>query len=1131
MGASLYHNIPNVSDYVDWRFQKLASGGGGSGDVAGPTSSTDNAIVTFDGTTGKLIQESPATVDDSGNLTALSLILSGGGSIARATNDIVIENTTSTGEVVISVSDGSQKERLSISTTDQVIGDSAAGRLSIDQTNQDAYLYASGNDYIHIKDDSAHHMEFYVNSQLSIDIDDGSVDLYNSGTKTFATAIVTGVYLGFKIGDFSSSGATDATTEITQRLGELKIDNAYHNGYISFVGENSAGAAKSFLVLKYTGTAIYNAGVAVVTMTTNGMQMTDQTSYTKLIVDTRHFIIRGVTAGEGFRVDSRNLANTATNIMIDADPDDGVGIYHAGNLTFGTAVGGVFIGDTTLATSLSIIKTDPNIHIKNNIGSGWIYLLGINDSAAQSTMAAFDPDAGCKFYHDGVETASTFVAGGIQGSGMLMIASGYVGTQYGNYLGNARIYGWDHGSEFDVIMENDSGAATTVIHGDPEGWCGLYYQGSIAVRTQSQGISSLSTSATATSIYWEDSTDTVRFSISTDNDNVVIATNAGGHYTFKNGTENLLFLQANGPVILYYDGSQSLVTKAGGFYVFIGTGANWFEFLTDGTDGKIYNYTHGGLVTIEGETTGGAAKTMLSLDPDGGSMQSILYGMSITGSSAATYFEMIDPEDSGQYTRIGHSGDSSILDVYTSGASTANWTLTVDNGTTQNNIIVANYLGVSLYYSNASVFEVTVRGCSVKDPAGGQSFLRHNNSTNVFEIVPYNANAGFTFFVTNGSYVAETAIKGNANGSVDFYYDNLLAAKTAAEGFSIYDTSGDDPTLWFIQDDGSTVNGFIEFNTTGFEITDSILSDIMISSVSGIFSIYYLGTKTVDVTSESINLYSTDWPGVSTRAWGYLSHNGTVLRIDNQYTDGTVTISSRLGTIMTGSTASGVALYYATGNRFETKSGGVQIKGSAGNIYTISPTATETTLLSATTASHIVLSAGATAGGYNTMIDADPDGSVALYYLGGKVLSTISSGNNGIEIIDTTGRQEWMYWNGNEFLLHTLAAAATLKIILRDGAGTNKTVAQMASTGPIFYGNNVKVLDMRASTDGGIRVYNSDGLSYTEVIHDGTDSIIRNRNNSNSVRLQADNSANTPKDLFVGNGDDSSGICYAGDIT
>jgi len=47
------------------------SGGGGSGDVVGPASATDNAIARFDGTTGKLIQNSAATIDDtSGNITA-----------------------------------------------------------------------------------------------------------------------------------------------------------------------------------------------------------------------------------------------------------------------------------------------------------------------------------------------------------------------------------------------------------------------------------------------------------------------------------------------------------------------------------------------------------------------------------------------------------------------------------------------------------------------------------------------------------------------------------------------------------------------------------------------------------------------------------------------------------------------------------------------------------------------------------------------------------------------------------------------------------------------------------------------------------------------------------------------------
>ena len=46
-----------------------AGGGGGAGDVIGPSSATDNAVARFDATTGKLIQNSAATLDDSGNLT------------------------------------------------------------------------------------------------------------------------------------------------------------------------------------------------------------------------------------------------------------------------------------------------------------------------------------------------------------------------------------------------------------------------------------------------------------------------------------------------------------------------------------------------------------------------------------------------------------------------------------------------------------------------------------------------------------------------------------------------------------------------------------------------------------------------------------------------------------------------------------------------------------------------------------------------------------------------------------------------------------------------------------------------------------------------------------------------------
>ena len=52
---------------VSWA--TVATTGGGSGDVVGPASSTDNAIVRFDSTTGKLLQDSLITISDSGAIT------------------------------------------------------------------------------------------------------------------------------------------------------------------------------------------------------------------------------------------------------------------------------------------------------------------------------------------------------------------------------------------------------------------------------------------------------------------------------------------------------------------------------------------------------------------------------------------------------------------------------------------------------------------------------------------------------------------------------------------------------------------------------------------------------------------------------------------------------------------------------------------------------------------------------------------------------------------------------------------------------------------------------------------------------------------------------------------------------
>ena len=56
--------VSNVKITVDDFIAQV--GGGGSGDVVGPASATDNAIVRYNGTTGKLVQDSAVTIDDTG---------------------------------------------------------------------------------------------------------------------------------------------------------------------------------------------------------------------------------------------------------------------------------------------------------------------------------------------------------------------------------------------------------------------------------------------------------------------------------------------------------------------------------------------------------------------------------------------------------------------------------------------------------------------------------------------------------------------------------------------------------------------------------------------------------------------------------------------------------------------------------------------------------------------------------------------------------------------------------------------------------------------------------------------------------------------------------------------------------
>jgi len=93
----------NVTVSGTWPNQTVNSTASGTGDVVGPASSTDNALVRFDSTTGKLIQNSVVIVGDStGNMSGVGT-LSVGGELTYG--GVTLSNAvTGTGKMVLDTS-------------------------------------------------------------------------------------------------------------------------------------------------------------------------------------------------------------------------------------------------------------------------------------------------------------------------------------------------------------------------------------------------------------------------------------------------------------------------------------------------------------------------------------------------------------------------------------------------------------------------------------------------------------------------------------------------------------------------------------------------------------------------------------------------------------------------------------------------------------------------------------------------------------------------------------------------------------------------------------------------------------------------------------------------------------------
>jgi hypothetical protein len=303
--------------------------------------------------------------------------------------------------------------------------------------------------------------------------------------------------------------------------------------------------------------------------------------------------------------------------------------------------------------------------------------------------------------------------------------------------------------------------------------------------------------------------------------------NATGDILFKHGSEDLIALQDDGEVQLFYDGSQRLRTNSAGIYI---TGT-----LTVST-----NATITGDLTVSGTTTTintqtldvedknvviGKVSSPSDTTADGG-------GWTLKGATDKT-FNWVNATDAWTSSEHIHLGDSKILKLGTDTDAQLTHTgsygsLNVSTGYFvndiagdwyvrnsaggENRIIAKNDGAVELYHDNVKKFETIANGVQTN----GSHFVMDGDGANGNPKFACGNGADLNIYHNgNNSYVAnslgllqlkntagnidslawndvllrvnagEMAVDCNANGSVDLYYDGVKKLETTSSGINV----------------------------------------------------------------------------------------------------------------------------------------------------------------------------------------------------------------------------------------------------------------------------------------------------------------------------------------------------------
>ena len=306
----------------------------GTGDVVGPASATDNAVARFDGTTGKLIQNSVVTISDTGattGVTTLSASTSVTTPIVQASNSAGLSLKNASGTTQMSVGAGGG-DNMSVNVSTNLNGTNAqidisptgTGHVHIKPTGTGSVEVAPTNvgtiDNMTIGATTAKNANFVdlsVTGTLSFDAAQGTVGqvLTSSGTgltPTWTTPTTGTVTSVTGTSPVNSSGGTTPAISLASGYGDTQNPYASKTANYVLAAPNGSSGVPTFRALVAADIPALPYGTGTVTsvsvVSANGFAGTVATATTTPAI-TLTTSITGLLKGNGTAI-SAAVVNT-----------------------------------------------------------------------------------------------------------------------------------------------------------------------------------------------------------------------------------------------------------------------------------------------------------------------------------------------------------------------------------------------------------------------------------------------------------------------------------------------------------------------------------------------------------------------------------------------------------------------------------------------------------------------------------------------------------------------------------------------------------------------------------------------------------------------------------------------------